>query len=267
MLLIRAAAPEDYPAFARLFPQLHTDDPTPSEERFASALLATTLVAEREGKVVGYGFYELLNSLCYVRNLVTDPATRRAGVGRALLSRMIETGRSAGATRLCLNVKPDNAAAIALYESVGLRGVREGRALRLPWSLIDALPDAPPAPALPAEEQGAFEAHFAIEPGLLAVRRGRGGLVFGSRDAEGPTAVGCFDPAFPGGYPLRANGLAELAGVLRAMRDARIPIVDGGSWRESELQIFVEEPPELIEALLRAGARPILRVLHMAGPL
>ena len=72
---------------------------------------ATLLVAEVDGEVAGFaGFTEDEVTWLYV-----DPARFRQGVGRALLEAVLrEAGR-----QLELDVLVGNAAALALYQSVG----------------------------------------------------------------------------------------------------------------------------------------------------
>ena len=266
MLTPRPAEPGDYPTFARLFLELQTDEPAPPSDRF-ELMLPTTLVAERAGAAVGYALYEILGDICYVRNLVTDRAARRSGVGARLMAEIAGIARARGCTRWRLNVKPENVAAVTLYERLGFRGVREGRTVRLSWAAALALPGADVAEQIEPADDAAFETVFDAEPGLLASRRAKGSLVLGVRRGGAPLALACFDAKFPGGYPFRAPGLVEAASLLRAMGAARVPIVDGGSWRERCVQLFIEEPPELLTAFLALGAEPILRILHMRAPL
>lgn len=51
------------------------------------------------------------------------PACRRAGLGRALLTKALEDLRASGAATLFLEVDEGNAAALALYRSLGARPV------------------------------------------------------------------------------------------------------------------------------------------------
>ncbi|PAU67518.1 ribosomal protein S18-alanine N-acetyltransferase [Bifidobacterium criceti] len=46
---------------------------------------------------------------------------QREGIGRALLERMIKDAKDAGAERMLLEVRVDNDAAIALYQSLGFK--------------------------------------------------------------------------------------------------------------------------------------------------
>lgn len=56
--------------------------------------------------------------------LMVARSHRRIGIGRALLARAADWARESGVTKLELHVFPDNAPALALYESFGF--VREG---------------------------------------------------------------------------------------------------------------------------------------------
>ncbi len=56
-----------------------------------------------------------------VHSMVTDPSYRRQGLARRVLAALAEWGAEQGATTLWLHVETDNAPAIALYESLGLR--------------------------------------------------------------------------------------------------------------------------------------------------
>ena len=62
--------------------------------------------------------------------LVVDPASRRSGLGRLLVSHAEERTRSAGFDRLILTVHEDNAPARALYERCGWEPT--GRTQRTP---------------------------------------------------------------------------------------------------------------------------------------
>lgn len=56
-----------------------------------------------------------------LRDLFTDPAARRQGVGRRLVELVKEHAKEAGALRLSLQTEPDNAAALALYRDCGFQ--------------------------------------------------------------------------------------------------------------------------------------------------
>ena len=55
-------------------------------------------------------------------NIAVDPDYQRQGLGRALLEHLIDELEKRGVATLWLEVRASNAAAIALYESLGFNG-------------------------------------------------------------------------------------------------------------------------------------------------
>ena len=87
---------------------LLADDPE-QPSRLAGYLLGRTIAGEGEVLTIG-----------------VDPGRRREGLGRALLEAGLDRMRGAGARNVFLEVRESNAAARALYESIGFRpaGIR-----------------------------------------------------------------------------------------------------------------------------------------------
>jgi ribosomal protein S18 acetylase RimI-like enzyme len=77
------------------------------------------LVAEEGGAVVGsvMGGYE--GHRGWVNYLAVDPAQRRAGLGRRLMAEVESRLRALGCPKLNLQVRNDNAEALAFYERIG----------------------------------------------------------------------------------------------------------------------------------------------------
>lgn len=259
---VRAATFDDYDAFARLFPALGVDDPMPSRARFGDELVARTLVADTGSGVVGYALIEALGDTCYLRNLVTDPAHRRAGVGRALMDAVRARARRGGATAWCLNVKPGNVAAIALYERCGLRAAYRACALRIASSVVLAAPPADVALVdLPPAADPELERAFHLLAGQLASARARptrrvvqlvrGGAVLG---------LGVFSSAIPGAFPFKLRDPALAAAFLAHLR----ALAPAGA---AYVQVAVEDDPALRAAIEALGGRAHLEILHMRGPL
>lgn len=82
---------------------------------------AVYVVAEQLGQVIGYGGMRGAAGEFYIDNIAVSPGHRRLGAGRAIVSRLIETARSAGGLFISLEVRPSNAPAIALYEQLGFK--------------------------------------------------------------------------------------------------------------------------------------------------
>jgi len=80
------------------------------------------------GRVVGFcGFWRVLDEL-HINNLAVLPECRLQGIASAILGRILEEGRRAGAGRATLEVRRSNEAARRLYERFGftVAGVRRG---------------------------------------------------------------------------------------------------------------------------------------------
>jgi ribosomal protein S18 acetylase RimI-like enzyme len=79
------------------------------------------LVAELDGAVVGsvMGGYE--GHRGWVNYLAVDPARRRSGLGRTLMAEIEARLREVGCPKLNLQVRNDNAAALAFYERIGFQ--------------------------------------------------------------------------------------------------------------------------------------------------
>ena len=146
MLTIRRAVPSDESALGRygaaLMRQHHAADPrrfilTEHPEkgygRFLAAMLGNSeflvLAAEDDGAVIGYllagiepvSWRDLRGPCGYVHDVYVDPATRRRGVGRALMSEALAWIRSKGQSQVVLTTMWANEAAQRLFESVGFR--------------------------------------------------------------------------------------------------------------------------------------------------
>ncbi len=81
------------------------------------------LVAEEEGKIVGYIGAWILSGEGQVTNVAVHPSFRRRGIGEKLFAEFIACGIKRGMTAVTLEVRPSNKAAIALYEKFGLKSV------------------------------------------------------------------------------------------------------------------------------------------------
>lgn len=86
---------------------------------------AHLLVAEVDGALVGSATVLVRANSRRARlySIMVDPAARGLGLGRSLLARAEQVARQAGARQLYLEVRQDNAAAIAMYERLGYRRI------------------------------------------------------------------------------------------------------------------------------------------------
>ena len=264
MRTIRPATAADYEAFARMFPELKTPDPTPSAATWERDLVPTTAIVEVDGAVCGYCYVQTLADAGYVRHLVVTPEGRGKGLGRALMDAALGTFRAAGAREMHLNVDPTNTPAVRLYESLGLRVAYGTRAVRFDWSLVDRLPPKSGAHGreLSREEHPAFEERFGMPKGLLAAQLAREGMcIIGLAGEDGaPLGVAAFNPPFPGAFPFKLAHEDWARPLLEAMRPRRSPL-------HADLQLVIENQPALAHRLVAEGARVVLDIVHMQGPI
>jgi ribosomal-protein-alanine N-acetyltransferase len=78
------------------------------------------LAAREEGRLVGYLICSRYDTVWHVMNVAVDPAQRRHGVASALLERLWQRIGDADA-QYTLEVRPSNAAALALYDRHGFK--------------------------------------------------------------------------------------------------------------------------------------------------
>jgi RimJ/RimL family protein N-acetyltransferase len=134
---VRPASADDAQAIAELFAAvaaerdgIATEPPVDIGERAAqfARITASSIVAVAGGQIIGmigveasrHGFGEI--------GMHVDRGWRGRGVGTALLAAALGWARDQGLHKLCLEVFPHNAAAIALYRKCGF--VEEGRRVR-----------------------------------------------------------------------------------------------------------------------------------------
>jgi ribosomal-protein-alanine N-acetyltransferase len=130
-LRIEAAAEADLGALHALERRCHSH---PWNLRhFAAALrdaTTRTVVLRDPGRemeagrgVVGYCIVQVAADEMHIHNLVVEPESRRAGLGRRLLADALAYGAGLGACRVYLEVRQSNWAALELYRAAGFEAV------------------------------------------------------------------------------------------------------------------------------------------------
>jgi putative acetyltransferase len=94
--------------------------------------------AVRQGELVGCCALLAMGPHEYeVAKMAVTESTRRGGVGRRLLQKVIAEARSAGATRLYLETNRKLEPAIRLYESAGFQHLPPARIVASPYARAD----------------------------------------------------------------------------------------------------------------------------------
>lgn len=123
-MIIRKMTQADVPAIAEL-EKLCFSDPW-SENSIASELdnrLSLWLVAETDGKVVGYVGSQSVLDGADMMNLAVAPDCRKQGVGEALVKELLVHLKENKIIALFLEVRVSNLPAISLYEKLGFEQV------------------------------------------------------------------------------------------------------------------------------------------------
>jgi ribosomal-protein-alanine N-acetyltransferase len=81
------------------------------------------MVAECEGRVVGYMLYELHKTRLHVLNFAVSSAVRRRGVGRQMVAKLVGKLSPERRTRVALEVRETNLPAQVFFRSCGFRAV------------------------------------------------------------------------------------------------------------------------------------------------
>jgi phosphinothricin acetyltransferase len=135
---LRELRPGDWPAVRAIYEDgirggdATFETQTPSWEAWNAAHPELRLVAESGGQVVGWAALSPASPRhCYRGvgevSVYVAEATRGAGLGRALLERLVERSEQAGYWTLTAGVFPENETSLRLHKACGFRevGVRE----------------------------------------------------------------------------------------------------------------------------------------------
>lgn len=152
---VRAAGPQDVPAIHGLIGELadyeqlrHQFVGTPAQlaqHLFGARPCAWALVAEVDGVVRGFAlaFRSFSTFLCqpgiYLEDLYVQPAWRRHGLGKALLTALARQAVDEGCGRLEWAVLDWNAPSMAFYRQLGAQPMDEWTTFRLTGDALNRL--------------------------------------------------------------------------------------------------------------------------------
>ena len=89
---------------------------------------ARSILAETEGKLIGYILYWLLPGAIDIHNVAVHVDYRRRGIARRLLQSVVQEAKRQSVSRVMLEVRKSNLVAQKLYQKMGFTttGIRRG---------------------------------------------------------------------------------------------------------------------------------------------
>jgi len=121
--MIRSATAKDVDELLRLENACFDHDQLTRTD-FRNALRASrclVLVHADGDEIAAYALLRMKGRQGHLQSLAVDPDERRRGLGRALIAAAEGAARARGARHMQLELREDNGAAEALYESLGYR--------------------------------------------------------------------------------------------------------------------------------------------------
>lgn len=149
---LRPSRPGDFDRLVEIENMAFTGDRLSrrSLRRFLDGQSSFTLVVEGGGRPLGYALVLLRrgSGIARLYSLAVDPSRRGEGLGKQLLAAAEGAAAARGLARMRLEVRADNAGAIALYRIAGYREIGRrsayyedgGEALRMEKSLVEEDP-------------------------------------------------------------------------------------------------------------------------------
>lgn len=110
---------EDLDAVAAAEVRIH---PFPwTRGNFVDSLAAgyEALLAEKDGRMIGYAVMMLSLDEAHLLNISVLPELQRCGRGSALLVHLFDLARERGVTRMLLEVRPENVSGLGIYKRHG----------------------------------------------------------------------------------------------------------------------------------------------------
>jgi len=257
----------DHAAFVRAWAELELDQTAPPRDVFACHQAPHAFFLETAtGEVAAYALIRGYGARGDVRQIVVMPAWRGRGVGKRLMAAVAARLRRAGCSDWRLEVKAENAAAIGLYESVGMKVRRPMTIVRLDAraaaaTVAAAGPGAARLRPLRADVEAPYEDAFDLGRGFLAaVRARRPDLPMLALEMAGmPAGLVRWIPDYLGAcgllFPFRARDTKVLPALLAA--------ADGAA---GQIELMGTDAG-VSQWLLGAGARTHECLLEMGAPL
>jgi ribosomal-protein-alanine N-acetyltransferase len=122
-LRCRALRKSDLPQVLRIETRAY---PLPWTEDYFDHCLRSGMccrVLARHGMIEAYGIMSVEGNTAHILNLCVRPVSQRRGLGRRLLTHLLELARRHRAETACLEVRVSNLPARSLYQSMGFNAI------------------------------------------------------------------------------------------------------------------------------------------------
>lgn len=129
-MTISAARTDDLDAIVALEQTGFADHEQWSSQAWAAELTGDRWVItdlDAADRVVGVASFSAVADLADLHRVIVHPQLQGRGIGASLVRAGLEWAEAAGAGRMLLEVRPDNAAAVALYLRLGFEQVTTRR--------------------------------------------------------------------------------------------------------------------------------------------
>ena len=260
---LRPATVVDHELYRHFFAELGTPDAPLDSARWQAECVSTSAFLMEEAREVGYAAWEQAGLNAHVRHVAIELTARGRGLGHRLMLELGARLRAGGAQAWRLNVYPTNAAAIGLYEKVGLSVVYATTVLRLDWEHVSRLACET---SRSSEANPSFDSVLEKKFGLMEDQLGRARLRQGIRvvaatTPEGePVGIAIFDPSLPGAFPFRCKSPGHARGLIEGLRERY-------HGDKASVQLVIEDSPAVAHTLQAAGAQRVRELFHMRGPI
>lgn len=284
---IRKAIENDYVDFATtLWPLLDDPNPPPSQERWEREMMPTSFVAVHDDAVnksvvvVGYVWWYAARTCQegHIKYIMVHKSFRRRGVATCLLQAVAHTlkERYKECRRWRLHVRPENQAAVTLYQKFGFQRCFGAAEVHMRWNSVFQLAEEEKEAKeselavvrVSPEEETTVESAFGLVRGVFGEAREFGGripLQLLRRSSSKPREellLGCgiFNPAFPGAFPFCVTRPCLAKPLLEEMYKHRDRARD-------DFFLLIENQEALVEMLVSAGAKVEIRLDCYSGSL
>ena len=90
-------------------------------ERYYRQYPEGMIVAESEGRIIGYTIGQLKRESAEIISLAVDPNWRGKGIGKKLTNFLLEHFKEKGTKKISLHVRTENEIAISFYKNLGFK--------------------------------------------------------------------------------------------------------------------------------------------------